>query len=284
MKSSARKQLPQNREPETILEIRGRGRATEYLVKWLDHDDTHNSWHNSTELVPFKKILDDFRSNRLKTKIKEYQQSRRNSSTLKNSNPRSRSRNSRSNKKTAESVYLDSHSRVTGNELEGDLVDTMRGQLDLNKKEDNVKTDEHAPLSEQEVHQQVSSKVEKALNQMDKSFAEKMSKKLKKGTKDKDKVDARKKVDDGMIYITTDAIEGEKIHEIMKEEISKAIDIRSHLIIKGKLYFLLKWLDKDLNKFYANHYFKFNEIEDNNPTIFVSYMKEMLKETLGIKL
>lgn len=273
---------------ETIVDVRGRGRKTEYLVKWLDYDDNHNSWELSSSLEAFKDILDLFRARRIRAHIKTYQTKRtqsrdRNLHAMKRK-PRSSSLKNRPNlsvtvnESEKSDKEVDNGSKVNRSEIE--FIEGLKESLDLNKQETVVKNASCDTKADDERYRMIKSKIEVVLENLDKKISRAST---NKSQADKsyghELIDARK-LPDGTTYVTTDQIIDTSTLKVTKEDLRKAIEVKRRCIISDKVYFLLRWSNKKVDDFYSNHYFSYKEMESYNPVLLLGYLKDCFRNAI----
>ncbi len=62
-----------SRDAEYILDVMGRGKGTQYLVKWRGLGEKHNSWEKCSDMHMFKDMISHFSQNRIFERAKNNQ-------------------------------------------------------------------------------------------------------------------------------------------------------------------------------------------------------------------
>lgn len=269
---------------EKILDVRGRGRSTEYLIKWLGFDNSHNTWEPPAHLVGSQELLEAFRANRIRENIRKYQNKKNGDFTLEDAEMRKdfKSELLKNNGKPSFLVPIPEIEELSihkdrKEESETELIEELSKDKynskknKLRSKRDEVKDDDNEPKI---VKQKVASVSDHNEKKPIRATSHESNKPLVGH-----QLFNLEKLEDGTKFITSAQISDSDRLKHLKKDLSKAVDVKKHVLINKKLHFLLEWNDKSIEDFYSKHYFSFAEIEEENPKVLLNYMKSFLNGT-----
>lgn len=270
------------RKVEEILDVRGRGRSTEYFIKWRGLNSSHNTWEPTSHLESSRDLLDLFRAQRIRDNIQRYQ-------NKKNGGYEDEARGEKKDLRTAllkgpgnnrflvpipESLdELFSNKKRKEQMSETELIDELSDGIDLNKpvKQLSVNKDRGEDKRPNGGEYKHISGTE--IERLGKRTAKVSSTTVDDGKKIGHELHNLKKLTDGTNFVTTSQINDPQKLEIIKKDISKATKVKKTALINDKFYFLLEWPDSNTEEFYSKHYFTFNEIEESNVKVILKYIK-----------
>lgn len=271
--------LHNSKEVEHILDVKGRGPGSKYLIKWRGLDAGHNTWVTLERLEGKDDLLREFRSQRTKDNQLKMRKS------FKMSDSGSDAFLKPSEFKSIENMAR----RTTRKQLAFDVGSEESNETDEESetKKELKQAEEEQDKKEAKQEDETPSVAKISLSNMSKPEAvQSKSPDKKKAAKAPNNVPSRQM--DGLElfnlhkltavnrFVTSSSVTDEKHKEMIKKDIQGASAISYHCLIDAKLFFILKWNQDKTETFYRSHYFSFDEIEAHNPCILLTYLKDYL--------
>ena len=273
-----------DKKVEKILDCRGRGKGTQYLVKWADHDSAANEWVCTNRLKDSKDLLEGFRARRASENIKKNQVRKEREDFADDNKEEDSDKNEYQNNhgkysvkvSTRESVdkLSDKQRKQRENELETEVIDDISSKAEVIK-EDKGKSAIQDETDKASKNRLVKKKSKRTSDNMVKKRV-KPSENGNNGDKNGHQLFNFDKLDNGSSYITSAHIVDIESLKTMKKDLQAAVNVKKHAFINNELYFILSWNSKTTTDFYARHYFNFTEIEAENPKVLLKYLKAFL--------
>lgn len=276
---------------ESIVDVRGRGRKTEYLIKWMGYDHSHNTWEPVCHLEGSRDLLELFRAQRIKESIRRYQ-NRRNGVFESFDRESNEERKERAERKDLSAVlnkgnYMqpflvpipESIDDMAEGGMRGfndeasdtELIGVFAENMSLNKRETDKKLDKQyddkrRPDSSDMTHRKDNIISNRVPDQVVKAHLN-------------ISLDNAEKITGKHHYITLEKVTDSEKLELIKKDVARALSIRKHTLINDKFYFSLCWPDLKTDEIYRKHYFRFNELMQENPKVLLRHLKNYMNES-----
>lgn len=277
--------LLESKEIEDIIDVKGRGQYSKYLVKWRGLEEQRNSWVTLDRVRSNESLLGQFRASRLKHLVSKSSQNRAKKRQedpevhTNLSEPKSLLTTTISSKRDC-SRHNDVQENLSDQEVKKP-VEKNRGRPKVKKQNltdsdievlstyiDSHKEENH--LEDNDVRSAIynSRKTAKVPNNVSG---------MKVNSFDIFKMN---ELIGGDHFVTSSSVTHPQSQGILRKDIQMAIGISVHQIFNNRLYFILRWRDPKVQDFYSKHYFTFQELETNNQKILLTYLKHYTVNSL----
>lgn len=283
------KNTDDEREIEKFVDLKGRGRACEYLIKWKGLGSEENTWVDITKAEEYMPQLYAFRVQRKKNNAK--------ASNTRVLNPKAMT--ARKEKVPLMNRSVRCSPKVSPNRIRGDAEMLLENLDHLNftkkKKRGSSETEDEADRRSRKSKSRLAKGKGQShvsmTNQSESSLGVRVSKlptdvKIEHEAENlaSPKLEARSAIDqcfDVKAFMSFNAFFTSRVkndpqtQQALREDVEIASAVKRHVFIDNNLYFTLLWENGPRHSS-DKHFFTFSELEDMNPVLLCKYSQKFL--------